>query len=197
MRVLVACEYSGKVREAFRKLGHDAWSCDLLPADDGSEFHIQGDCVPVIMRGWDLIIMHPPCTALCVSGNRWYGRGMPKHQERIDSIEWTTGLFELAKQHAKSVAMENPVGVLPMKPTQYIQPWQFGHGETKRTGLWLHNLKPLEPTDIVEGRENRIHKMPPSADRWKIRSETYQGIADAMAAQWGDQYTGRAIYNPV
>lgn len=187
MRVLVACEYSGKVREAFRKLGHDTWSCDLLPADDGSEFHIQGDCVPVIMRGWDLIIMHPPCTALCVSGNRWYGRGMPKHQERIDSIEWTTGLFELAKQHAKSVAMENPVGVLPMKATQYIQPWQFGHGETKKTGLWLHNLKPLQPTDIVEGRENRIHKMTPSADRWKIRSETYQGIADAMAAQWGGQ----------
>lgn len=218
MKVLVACEYSGKVREAFRKLGHDAWSCDLLPADDGSEFHIRGDCVPVIMTGveletyngcefwelsaydkelandgvipkdwveWDLIIMHPPCTALCVSGNRWYGRGMPKHQERIDSIEWTTGLFELAKQHAKSVAMENPVGVLPMKATQYIQPWQFGHGETKSTGLWLHNLKPLEPTDIVEGRENRIHKMPPSADRWKIRSETYQGIADAMANQWG------------
>lgn len=186
MKVLVACEYSGKVREAFRKLGHDAWSCDLLPADDGSEFHIQGDCVPVIMRGWDLIIMHPPCTALCVSGNRWYGRGMPKHQERIDSIAWTTGLFELAKQHAKSVAMENPVGVLPMKATQYIQPWQFGHGETKNTGLWLHNLKPLEPTDIVEGRENRIHKMPPSADRWKIRSETYQGIAAAMANQWGN-----------
>lgn len=187
MRVLVACEYSGKVREAFRKLGHDAWSCDLLPADDGSEFHIQGDCVPVIMQDWDLIIMHPPCTALCVSGNRWYGRGMPKHQERIDSIEWTTGLFELAKQRAKSVAMENPVGVLPMRPTQYIQPWQFGHGETKKTWLWLHNLKPLQPTDIVEGRENRIHKMPQSADRWKIRSETYQGIADAMAAQWGGQ----------
>lgn len=186
MKVLVACEYSGKVRESFRKLGHDAWSCDLLPADDGSEFHIQGDCVPVIMRGWDLIIMHPPCTALCVSGNRWYGRGMPKHQERIDSIEWTTSLFELAKQHAKSVAMENPVGVLPMKATQYIQPWQFGHGETKNTGLWLHNLKPLYPTDIVEGRENRIHKMPPTADRWKIRSETYQGIADAMANQWGN-----------
>ena len=185
MRVLVACESSGKVREAFRKLGHDAWSNDLLPADDGSAFHIQGDCVEAIRLRWDLIIMHPPCTALCVSGNRWYGRGMPKHQERLDSIKWTVELFELAKQCAPMVAMENPVGVLPMPATQYIQPWQFGHGETKKTGLWLHNLPPLVPTEIVEGRENRIHKMPPSADRWKKRSETFQGIADAMAAQWG------------
>jgi hypothetical protein len=185
MRVLVACESSGKVREAFRKLGHDAWSNDLLPADDGSDFHIQGDCVEVIKRGWDLIIMHPPCTALCVSGNRWYGRGMPKHQERLDSIKWTVELFDLAKQYAPRVAMENPVGVLPIPGAKYIQPFQFGHGETKKTGLWLHNLPPLVPTNEVEGRENRIHKMPPSADRWKKRSETYQGIADAMAAQWG------------
>jgi hypothetical protein len=218
MRVLIACESSGKVREAFRKLGHVAWSNDLLPADDGSEFHIQGDCVEAIelgieaetyngvefcdlsslekeqanedvlqkdRLGWDLIIMHPPCTALCVSGNRWYGRGMPKHQERLDSIKWTVELFGLAKQYAPMVAMENPVGVLPMPATQYIQPWQFGHGETKKTGLWLHNLPPLVPTNEVEGRENRIHKMPPSADRWKKRSETYQGIADAFAAQWG------------
>lgn len=186
MRVLVACEYSGKVREAFRKLGHDAWSCDLLPADDNSPFHIQGDCVPVIQQGWDIIIMHPPCTALAVSGNRWYGKGMPKHSERLESIKWTTALYNLAKEHARvGVCMENPVGVLPIKPTQYIQPWQFGHGETKKTGLWLHGLPPLEPTNIVEGREQRIWKLPPSADRWKIRSETFQGIADAMAEQWG------------
>ena len=191
MRVLIACESSGKVREAFRKLGHDAWSNDLLPADDGSDFHIQGDCVEAIKREWDLIIMHPPCTALCVSGNRWYGRGMPKHQERLDSIKWTVELFELAKQYAPMVAMENPVGVLPMPATQYIQPWQFGHGETKKTGLWLHNLPPLVPSEIVEGRENRIHKMPPSADRWKKRSETYQGIADAFAAQWGNATLGQ------
>jgi site-specific DNA-cytosine methylase len=218
MKVLIACESSGKVREAFRKLGHDAWSNDILPADDGSEFHIQGDCVEAIQNGleletynsvefcdlslldkenandgiikkdrasWDLIIMHPPCTALCVSGNRWYGSGMTKHQDRIDSIKWTIDLFELAKSCASMVAMENPVGVIPIKASQYIQPWQFGHGETKKTGLWLHNLPLLTPTDIVEGREDRIHKMPPSADRWKKRSETYQGIADAMAAQWG------------
>ncbi len=185
MKVLIACESSGKVREAFRKLGHEAWSNDILPADDVSEFHIQGDCVEVIKRGWDLIIMHPPCTALCVSGNRWYGKGMPKHQARIDSMAWTVALWELAKFHAERVCMENPVGVIQMPATQYVQPWQFGHGETKKTGFWLHNLPALTPTDIVEGRENRVHKMPPSQDRWKKRSETYQGIADAMADQWG------------
>ena len=185
MRVLVACEYSGKVREAFRAVGHDAWSCDLLESDDASEYHIQGDCIPVIRQGWDLIIMHPPCTTLAVSGNRWYGRGMPRHNERLDSIEWTMRLFELAKSRADQVAMENPVGMIPLPASQYIQPWQFGHGETKKTGLWLHNLPLLRPTNVVEGREARIHKMPPSADRWKKRSETYQGIADAMAAQWG------------
>jgi len=187
MKVLVACEFSGIVREAFRKLGHDAWSCDLLQSDDNSHYHIQGDCIPVIKRGWDIIIMHPPCTALAVSGNRWYGSGKPKHKERLKSIEWTVSLFDLAKRHARiGVAMENPVGVLPMPASQYIQPWQFGHGETKKTGLWLHNLPPLEPTNIVKGREQRIWKLPPSPDRWKIRSTTFQGIADAMAAQWGN-----------
>ena len=185
MNVLLGCEFSGKVREAFRKLGHDVTSCDLLPSDDNSPNHIQGDVIDVIKsRRWDLIIIHPPCTALAVSGNRWYGRGMPKHQERIDSIEWTMALWEEAKKYAPMVAMENPVGVLPMKASQYIQPWQFGHGETKKTGLWLHNLPNLVPTDVVEGREQRIWKLPPSADRWKIRSETYQGIADALAAQY-------------
>jgi len=185
VNVLLGCEYSGKVREAFRKLGHDVTSCDLLPSDDNSPNHIQGDVIDVIKsRRWDLIIIHPPCTALAVSGNRWYGRGMPKHQERIDSIEWTMALWEEAKKYAPMVAMENPVGVLPMKASQYIQPWQFGHGETKKTGLWLHNLPDLVPADVVEGREQRIWKLPPSADRWKIRSETYQGIADAIADQW-------------
>ena len=185
MNVLLGCEFSGKVREAFRKLGHDVTSCDLLPSDDNSPNHIQGDVIDVIKsRRWDLIIIHPPCTALAVSGNRWYGRGMPKHQERIDSIEWTMALWEEAKKYAPMVAMENPVGVLPIKASQYIQPWQFGHGETKKTGLWLHNLPDLVPTDVVEGREQRIWNLPPSADRWKIRSETYQGIADALAAQY-------------
>lgn len=185
MKVLVACEYSGVVRDAFIRRGHDAISCDLLPTDAEGP-HIQGDCVEVIeSRQWDLIIMHPPCTALAVSGNRWYGVGMPKHQERLDAIKWTMGLWSLAKRHSTRVAMENPVGVLPVKPTQYIQPWQFGHGETKKTGLWLHNLPPLSATHVVEGREQRIWKLPPSADRWKIRSTTFRGIADALADQWG------------
>ena len=195
MRVLIACEYSGKVREAFRALGHDAYSCDLLPADDKSWNHYQGDCWDVISDpnfDWDLIIMHPPCTALAVSGNRWYGSGMPKHQDRLDSIDWTMALYERAKKHAPRVAFENPVGVLPIKPTQYIQPYQFGHPESKKTGLWLHNLPPLVPTNDVEHvwrtlpkkEAQRIHMLPPSADRWKIRSETFTGIAEAMASQW-------------
>ncbi len=195
MRVLVACEYSGKVREAFRALGHDAYSCDLLPADDKSWSHYQGDCWGVIADpdfDWDLIIMHPPCTALAVSGNAWYGKGKPKNQQRLDSIEWTMALFEHAKKHAPRVAFENPVGVLPIKPTQYIQPWQFGHPESKKTGLWLHNLPPLVETDNVKelfdtlpkNQQQRLHYLPPSADRWKIRSETFTGIAEAMASQW-------------
>ena len=185
MRVLVGCETSGKVRNAFRLLGHEAWSCDLLPADDQSPYHFQLHIEKIVRRGWDLIIMHPPCTALSVSGNRWYGAGMPKHSKRLEAIQWTIKLWNLAIANAPRVAMENPVGVLPIKATQYIQPWQFGHGETKKTGLWLHNLPPLKPTNVVEGREQRVWKMPPSPDRWKKRSETYQGIADAMAAQWG------------
>ncbi len=184
MRVLVACEYSGRVRDAFINSGHSAISCDLLPTDAPGP-HIQGDAMHAISEGWDLIIMHPPCTALAVSGNRWYGAGMPKNHERQQAIKWTVALWNHAKANASMVCMENPVGVLPMPPTQYIQPWQFGHGETKKTGLWLHNLKPLVPTKIVEGREQRIWKLPPSADRWKIRSTTFEGIAKAMADQWG------------
>lgn len=185
MNVLIACEFSGTVRSAFIKKGHDAVSCDLLPTESPGP-HIVGDCVDVIKsRHWDLIIMHPPCTALAVSGNRWYGAGMPKNDERKKSIKWTMALFDLAKKHAHSVCMENPVGVLPVKPAQYIQPWQFGHGETKKTGLWLHNLETLKQTNVVEGREQRIWKMPPSTDRWKLRSATFSGIAQAMSDQWG------------
>ena len=195
MRVLVACEYSGKVREAFRALGHDAWSCDLLPSDNLTDYHYTGDCWPVIAEGWDLIIMHPPCTALAVSGNRWYGSGMPKNSERIDAIEWTLALYEHAKKHAPRVAFENPVGVLPVKPTQYVQPYEYGHPESKKTGLWLHNLPALIETSNVKDKwltlpkkeAQRIHMLPPSKDRWKIRSETYTGIAEAMASQWGAQ----------
>ncbi|WP_404402964.1 DNA cytosine methyltransferase [Idiomarina seosinensis] len=184
MKVLVACEFSGVVRDAFLDRGHDAVSCDLLQTESPGP-HVVGDCFDAISsQRWDLIIMHPPCTALAVSGNRWYGKGCEKHDERLKAIDWTVGLFGLAKRQSVRVCMENPVGVLPIKPTQYVQPWQFGHGETKKTGLWLHNLPPLKPTNIVDGREQKIWKMPPSADRWKQRSVTFKGIAEAMAEQW-------------
>ena len=198
MNILVAYESSSTVREAFRKLGHNAWSCDLQPADDGSNYHLQGDVEewisdPVIKR-WDLIIMHPPCTALCVSGNAHYGTGKPKHQQRIDAIEYTLRMFELAKANADAVCMENPVGVLPVKATQYIQPYEHGHAESKKTGLWLHNLPKLQPTNLVDKPacghwDNQTpsgqNKLGPSPDRWKIRSKTYEGIAQAIADQWG------------
>jgi len=192
MNVLIAYESSGTVRNAFLNRGHNAWSCDLQRADDCSLKHIRMDARKVMEHRkvwayhWDLIIMHPPCTALCVSGNAHYGTGKPKHDQRIEAIDYTLEMFELAKSVARFVCMENPVGVLPVKASQYVQPWQFGHGECKKTGLWLHNLPRLEPTDIVEGRERRIWKLGPSPDRWKIRSKTYQGIADAMAQQWSN-----------
>ena len=192
MNVLIAYESSGTVRNAFLNRGHNAWSCDLQRSDDCSLKHIRMDARKVMEHRkvwayhWDLIIMHPPCTALCVSGNAHYGTGKPKHDQRLEAIDYTLEMFELAKSVARFVCMENPVGVLPVKASQYVQPWQFGHGECKKTGLWLHNLPRLEPTDIVEGREQRIWKLGPSPDRWKIRSKTYQGIADAMAQQWSN-----------
>jgi hypothetical protein len=193
MNVLVACEYSGRVREAFRKLGHNAWSCDLLPSDDDSEYHIQADCFDAIAAGWDLIIMHPPCTALAVSGTSTYGQGMPKNCKRHEAIEWTIKLFNHAKSNATKVSMENPVGVLPIKASQYVQPWMFGHPESKKTGLWNHNLNNLVETNNVKkifdtlpkNKQQRLHYLPPSADRWKLRSTTFSGIANAMAVQWG------------
>jgi len=200
MNVLVACEYSGTVRDAFIKHGHNAISCDLLPTDREGP-HYQGDVYDALSHigvKWDLIIAHPPCTALAVSGNAWYGEGQPKYQERLDSVEWTKRLWERCKKEAKHVCFENPVGVLPRlggfpKP-QYVQPWQFGHPEQKKTGLFLHNLPPLEETNNVcqdmmklDKRERqRLHYLPPSEDRWKIRSTTFKGIADAMAEQWGN-----------
>ena len=155
---------------------------------------LKGDCWPIIAQGWDLIIMHPPCTALAVSGNAHYGTGKPKNHLRAEAIEWTLSLYDHAKQYAPRVAFENPVGVLPVKPTQYVQPYQFGHPESKKTGLWLHNLPPLTDTNTLPKPERGYwdnqtpsgqNKLAPSADRWKIRSTTYQGIADAMAEQWG------------
>ena len=197
MRVLVACEYSGTVRDAFIRRGHDATSCDLLPTDKPGA-HIQGDCIPVIKQGWDIIIMHPPCTALTVAGNSTYGEGQPKYRQRLEAVEWTVALWNLAKSHARvGVCMENPVGVLPrmggIKPAQYVQPYMFGHTEQKKTGLWLDRLPPLVATNDVyeqmmllpKRERERLHYLPPSPDRWKIRSTTYRGIADAMAAQWG------------
>jgi hypothetical protein len=190
VRVLVACEYSGRVREAFRRRGHDAWSCDLLPAEDGSQFHFQGDCLAHMYpawwcESWDLLVAHPPCTHLAVSGAAHFEakRADGRQQEAID--------FFMALAHAPipRIAIENPVCIMSSvwrEPDQIIQPWQFGHGETKATCLWLKGLPPLRPTNIVAGREQRIWKMPPSENRWKERSRTDEGIAEAMADQWGE-----------
>ena len=181
MRVLVACEYSGKVRDAFRDKGHDAWSCDLLPTDVEGQ-HIQGSVLDVLDQGWDLMVAHPPCTHLAVSGARWF---KDKQQEQLEALEFVKALLDAPIDR---IALENPISIISSKirkPDQIVQPWQHGHGETKATCLWLKGLPKLVPTDIVEGREARVHKMPPSKDRWKLRSETYTGIAKAMADQWG------------
>lgn len=184
MRVLVACEYSGRVRDAFIQAGHDAMSCDLLPTDAPGP-HYQGSVLEILHDKWDLMIAHPPCTHLAVSGARHFAakRADGRQQDAIDFF------LELARAPIPRIAIENPVCIMSSvwrKPDQTIQPWQFGHGETKATCLWLKNLPHLVPTDIVSGREARIHKMPPSPDRWKLRSKTYIGIAEAMANQWGD-----------
>lgn len=183
MRVLIACEYSGVVRDAFAALGHDAMSCDLLPTDAPGN-HYQGDVRDVIDGCWDLMIAHPPCTHLSVSGAKHFA------EKRIDGRQQSAISFfmMLIKSDIPMIAVENPVCIMSSlyrKPDQIIQPWQFGHGETKSTCLWLKGLPILQATNIVEGRSDRIHKMPPSPDRWKERSKTYQGIANAMANQWG------------
>jgi hypothetical protein len=182
VRVLVACEFSGIVREAFRKRGHDAWSCDLLPSEIRGS-HIEGDVCEILEYGWDLMIAFPPCTHLAVSGARWFRE---KHKEQIAAKHFFLSLAE--REDIPKIAVENPIGVMSTcyrKPDQIIQPWMFGHGETKATCLWLKNLPKLVPTNIVEGRYGRVWREPPSPDRWKNRSRTYQGIADAMAEQWG------------
>lgn len=180
-RVLVACEYSGTVREAFAKLGHDAWSCDLLDTEIPGN-HYKGDVRDMLGAGWDLMIAHPPCTHLAVSGARWF---KDKQKEQSEALEFVQMLLDA---EILRIALENPISIISSKirkPDQIIQPWQFGHGETKATCLWLEFLPKLVPTNVVEGREQRIHKMPPGPDRWKERSRTFKGIADAMAAQWG------------
>ena len=182
MRVLIACEFSGVVRRAFRERGHDAWSCDLLPAEDGSSFHFQYDALEVAnQRGWDLMIAHPPCTHLAVSGARWFKDKQTEQAEALDFVQM------LLDAPIPRIALENPISIISSrirKPDQIIQPWMFGHGETKATCLWLKNLPKLIPTDVVDGREARVHKMPPGPDRWKERSRTLKGVADAMADQW-------------
>jgi hypothetical protein len=199
MRILIACEYSGRVREAFRALGHSAWSCDLLPSEDDSEFHLQGSALDWMLAGepyargehtywpkaWDLMIAHPPCTHLAVSGAGHFAekRADGRQQEAIDFF------MALVRAPIPRIAIENPVCIMSSvwrEPDQIIQPWEFGHGETKATCLWLKGLPPLRPTNIVAGREQRIWKMPPSPDRWKERSRTYEGIASAMASQWSN-----------
>lgn len=190
MRVLIGCEESGIVCKAFRDAGHEAYSCDLLPTRGNPNWHYCNNVMLIIGSSgpWDLIILHPDCTAMAVSGNRWYGRNMPLHQKRLDAIEWTIDLWNFAVSRSPRVALENPVSVVfkHLPNLHYLQPWQFGHGETKKTGFALHGLEPLVPTDIVTGREQRVWKMGPSENRKRDRSTTFTGIAAAMAQQWGN-----------
>lgn len=183
MKVLVACEYSGTVRDAFIAAGHDAMSCDILPSEKPGP-HYQGDVCDILWDGWDLMVAHPPCTHLAVSGARHFAAKIAdgRQQSALDFVETLMGA------PIDMIAIENPISIISSKirkPDQIIQPWQFGHGETKATCLWLKNLPKLVPTNVVAGREQRIWKMPPGPDRWKERSRTFQGIADAMADQWG------------
>jgi hypothetical protein len=180
MRILIACEYSGTVRDAFIAAGHDAISCDLLPSESPGP-HYQGDVTDIIGDGWDMMIAHPPCTHLAVSGARWFHL---KQQEQAEALDFVRLLMDAP---IPRICIENPVSIISSrirKPDQVIQPWMFGHGETKATCLWLKGLPKLTPTNVVEGREARIHKMPPSPDRWKERSRTYAGVAAAMSQQW-------------
>ena len=182
MKVLVACEFSGVVRDAFISVGHDAISCDLLPSErDGPHYH--GDVLDIINDGFDMMIAHPPCTHLAVSGARWFKDKIKEQEKALDFVR------TIMNVSIPYICVENPVSIISSKirpADQTVQPWQFGHGEQKATCLWLKNLPPLRPTNIVDGREQRIWKLPPSTDRWKLRSMTYPGIAAAMAQQWGE-----------
>ena len=182
MRVLIACEFSQIVTQAFRKLGHDAHSCDILPTEGTPVFHIQDDVLNHLDDGWDLMIAHPPCTFLTVSGARWFKNRKKEQQNALDFVQ------KLMNANIPKICIENPISVISTrirKPDQIIQPWMFGHGETKATCLWLKNLPFLKPTNMVNGRLQRVHNEPPSPNRWKNRSRTFQGVADAMAVQWG------------
>lgn len=193
MRVLIACEFSGVVRRAFAARGHDAWSCDLLPAEDGEEeFHLTGNVLRYLapVRPFDLMIAHPPCTHLAVSGARWFKEKKAEQEEALAFVA------RLLAAPIPRIALENPISIISSKirkPDQIVQPWMFGHGETKATCLWLKNLPKLEPTDIVEGRTPRVHFASPGPDRWKERSRTLAGIATAMADQWGSVMTSQKL----
>jgi len=184
MKILVACEFSGKVRDAFIKRGHDAWSCDILPAKGN---HIQGDALKILDQDWDLMVAHPPCTYLCNSGVCHLHTDKSRWAKMRDGAKFFKRLLDA---NIPKIAIENPimhkyaVEIIGRRQDQLVQPWQFGHGETKATCFWLKNLPKLAPTNIVEGREQRLHKLPPSKDRAMLRSITYQGIADGIAAQW-------------
>jgi len=181
MNVLVACEFSGIVRDAFLARGHTAMSCDLLPTESHGP-HYRGNVLDMLDSAWDLMIAHPPCTHLAVSGARWF---KDKREEQVEALAFVRLLLDAP---IPRICLENPVSVISTairRPDQIIQPWQFGHGEIKKTCLWLKNLPLLKPSNIVDGREARVHREPPGPNRWKNRSRTYQGIADAMAEQWG------------
>lgn len=188
-RVLVGCEFSGIVRDAFIARGHEAWSCDIIPSEPYSEFHIQGDVLPLLDESWDLGIFHPPCTYLCNSGVRW----LHTRPERWQDLDVGANFFKnFLSTKIPRVCIENPImhkyakAIIGKEYSQIIQPWQYGHGETKATCLWLENLPNLKPTNIVDGRVGRIHGIGPGPNRAKERSKTFLGIADAMAEQWGD-----------
>jgi hypothetical protein len=190
MRVLIACEFSGTVRDAFAKLGHDAWSCDILPSESEGQ-HIQGDALRAMHSGrWDMMIAHPPCTHLAVSGAAWF------HKKQVEQAEALDFVRALLAAPIDKIALENPISIISTrirKPDQIIQPWMFGHPEQKSTCLWLKGLPKLAPTNDVKAemlllpknQRERLHYLPPGPDRWKLRSKTFQGIANAMAAQWG------------
>ena len=196
MKILIACEYSGTVRDAFRKLGHDAWSCDILPTDGDPAYHYQCDIFDVLNKGWDLLIAHPPCTYLSNSGVFWLYKDPSRWEKLDDGAKFFKSLMDC---NIPKIAIENPiphkyaVERIGRKYTQIVQPWMFGHMERKATCLWLKGLEPLKPTNIVKEEmlklpknvQQRIHFLPPGPDRWKLRSKTFQGIADAMAEQWG------------
>lgn len=190
--ILIGCEESQIVCGAFRDVGFEAYSCDLKETRGNSAWHYQQCIMEVIpSRRWDLIILHPDCTYMAVCNNRRCAKGKPQYENRIKDIIWTVALWELAKQYSSRVALENPAStIFPVLRklgayVQYIQPWEYGHGETKKTGFALHGLEPLRPTNIVGGREQRIWKMPPSRTRKRDRSETYLGVGSAMVHQWG------------